>query len=194
MRESGLTYDQVWRGWDNGLQPPATATEPMPATACRSVEPAPKSADYFYGPHHVHDLAVSHFVWASGFGFVRMQTFTNSRGVSVGSRSIERVELVSLLTDDDESVYVLEEAATPPLARRAKRRPLDQFEQLGLEAVRRGEHLVWTPEAPKRMLGAIRAESSCLECHSNAKVGDLLGAFTYYLDTPVDKLAERDRD
>jgi len=76
--------------------------------------------------------------------------------------------------------------------------PLDQFERLGLDAVRRGEHLVWTPEAPRRMFGAIRARTQCLECHVNARRGDLLGAFTYYLEVPVDELAKpeskRDRD
>ena len=38
------------------------------------------------------------------------------------------------------------------------------------------------------MFGAIRARAYCLECHANAREGDLLGAFTYYLDTPVDRL------
>src|SRR5262249_48371050 len=106
----------------------------------------------------------------------------------------DRVELVSLLTESEPSVYVLDEMATPPLARQAKRRPLDEFEVRGLEAVRRGEHLVWTPEAPTRMFGALRARTHCLECHPNTKKGDLLGAFTYYLDTPVDQLAKRKGD
>ena len=88
-------------------------------------------------------------------------------------------------------MYVLDEMATPPLARQAKRRPLDEFERLGLDAVRRGENLVWTPEAPTRMFGAIRAREYCLECHANARKGDLLGAFTYYLDTPVDQLGAK---
>jgi hypothetical protein len=82
--------------------------------------------------------------------------------------------------------------ATPPLARQAKRRPLDEFERLGLDAVRRGEALVWTHEAPTRMFGAIRAKRDCLDCHANAREGDLLGAFTYYLNAPVDKLKVRD--
>ena len=84
--------------------------------------------------------------------------------------------------------YVLDEMATPPLARQAKRRPLDEFERLGLDAVRRGEKLVWTRKAPTRMFGAIRAKVDCLQCHAHAKEGDLLGAFTYYLNAPVDRL------
>ena len=130
----------------------------------------------------------------SGFGFMRMLWIRNDRGFEVASRVIDRVELVSLLTDDEPSVYVLDEMATPPLARQAKRRPLDEFERLGLDAVRRGEELVWTREAPTRMFGAIRAKADCLHCHANAKEGDLLGAFTYYLKVPVDRLNIRELD
>jgi hypothetical protein len=89
---------------------------------------------------------------------------------------------------DDVRKYVLDEMATPPLARQAKRRLLDEFERLGLDAVRRGEELVWPREAPTRMFGAIRAKANCLHCHANAKEGDLLAAFTYYLKVPVDQL------
>lgn len=187
----GLNYDVVLEGWDDGRPRQTKPAEPMPPTSCRSVEPAPKPADTFSGPHRVHDLAVSDFESASGFGFVRMAVYKNDRGVSVASRAIDRVELVSLLTDYEPSVYVLDEMATPPLARQATRRPLDEFERLGLDAVRRGEHLVWTREAPTRMFGAIRARTHCLECHTNARKGDLLGAFTYYLDTPVDRLGAK---
>jgi hypothetical protein len=196
-RPHGLNYDGVWKGlvaeWKDGAieftAPRAKPAEPMPPTSCRSVEPAPKHTDWRSGPHRVHDLTVTWFETSSGFGFVRMFAFTNDRGVTVPSRVIDRVELVSLLTDDEPSVYVLEEVATPARARQAKRRPLDGFERLGLDAVRRGENLVWTREAPTRMFGAIRARAHCLDCHANARRGDLLGAFTYYLNTTVDQLA-----
>jgi len=185
----GLTYDVVWEGWDNGRAPGVKPAEPRPPTSCRSVEPAPRPADKLAGPHRVHDLTISEFENASGFGFVRMLFEKNERGLWVPSRVIDRVELVSLLMPDYEpSVYVLDQMATPPLARQAQRRPLDQFERLGLDAVRRGENLVWTREAPTRMFGAIRARVQCLECHTDARKGDLVGAFTYYLDKPVDQL------
>jgi len=191
-KRHGLNYDAVLDGWiHNGTLPRAKPAEPMPPTSCRSVEPAAKHADHLSGPHRVHDLAVSMFESASGFGFVRMAVYANGRGIRVASPVIDRVELVSLLTDEEPSVYVLDEMATPPLARQAKRRPLDEFERRGLDAVRRGEHLVWSREAPTRMFGAIRAREYCLECHVNASTGDLLGAFTYYLDTPVDELGAK---
>ena len=185
----GLPYDWILQGRNHdGTLSRAKPAEPMPPTACRSVEPAPRHRSPVAGPHRVHDLAVSMFENASGFGFVRMLYFKNARGITVPSRVIDRVELVSLLTDYEPSVYVLDEMATPALARQAKRRPLDEFERRGLDAVRRGHDLVWTREAPTRLFGAIRAKARCLECHANAREGDLLGAFTYYLDTPVDRL------
>jgi hypothetical protein len=191
-KHPGLSYDAVLTGANsNGKVPRPKPAEPMPPTSCRSVEPAPKDADNFSGPHGVHELAVVMFESASGFGFSRLAVQENGRGIRVPTRVIDRFELVSLLTDYQPSVYVLDEMATPPLARQATRRPLDEFERLGLEAVRHGENLVWTREAPTRMFGAIRAKALCLECHAHAKEGDLLGAFTYYLDTPVDQLGAK---
>jgi cold shock CspA family protein len=188
-RKNGLNYEGVLKGQEGGTSLPKPA-EPMPPTYCRSIERAPKNTNGTTGPYDVHRGTVHFFEDLSGFGFLRMFFFTNDRGVYVASQEIDRVELVSLLTDDEPSVYVLDEMVTPPLARQAKRRPLDEFERLGLNAVRFGEELVWTREAPTRMFGAIRAKVDCLECHAHAKEGDLLGAFTYYLNAPVDRLRE----
>jgi hypothetical protein len=190
----GLSYDSILEGrnHDGTFARPKPAS-PMPPTSCRSVELAPKHAANVSGPYRVHHLTISMFESQSGFGFVRMFYLENDRGVSVASRAIDRVELVSLLTNSEPSVYVLDEMATPALARQAQRRPLDEFERLGLDAVRRGDDLVWTREAPTRMFGAIRAEERCLECHPSARENDLLGAFTYYLNTPVDQLSTTKR-
>lgn len=171
--------------------PIAKPAAPMPPTSCRSVEPVPKHAREFVGAHNAHSGTVRTFVLRSGFGFLRLSEDIRIERIIVGDPErdpqpgIDRVELVSLLTDYEPSVYVLDELPTTQLALQAKRRPLDEFERLGLDAVRRGEDLVWTREAPKRMFGAIRADASCLNCHTSAKEGDLLGAFTYYLNTPV---------
>jgi hypothetical protein len=189
-RKDGWNYDGVLKG-DERRQYPKPA-EPMPPTYCHTIERAPKPADWFRGPYWVHDRTVDLFEGFSGFGFHRMSWFKNDRGVEVASRDIDRVEMVSLLTDDEPSVYVLDEVATPVLARQANRRPLDEFELLGLNAVRSGEELVWTRESPMRMFGAIRAKADCLHCHAKAKEGDLLGAFTYYLKVPVDQLNMRE--
>ena len=190
QREDGLNYEGVLKGWEGRTSLPRPV-EPMPPTYCRSIERAPKHTDWMNGPYYIHGRTVDLFEDKSGFGIVRMFWFKNDRGGEVVSRDIDRVELVSLLTDDEPSVYVLDEMVTPPLARQAKRRPLDEFERLGLNAVRFGEELVWTREAPTRMFGAIRAKAACVHCHANAREGDLLGAFTYYLKVPVDRLSVR---
>lgn len=188
-RKHTLNYDGVLKGSDfEGKGPNPKPAAAMPATACRSVEPVTKRDDPFTGPHRLHDLTVHLFETESGFGMWRMLLSTNRRGVLVSSKAVDRVELVSLLTAPQPTVYVLDEMATPVLARQAKRRPLDEFETRSLEAVRKGEELVWTREAPNRMFGAIRAGKDCLDCHSKAKEGDLLGAFTYYLEVPVDQI------
>jgi hypothetical protein len=186
-REDGLNYEGVLKGWEGRTSLPKPA-EPMPPTYCRSVERAPKDTERTTGPYDVHGRTLYLFENISGFGYMCMFLFKNDRGGEVASRDIDRVELVSLLTDEEPSVYVLDEVATPPLARQAKRRTLDEFERLGLNAVRFGEELVWTREAPTRMFGAIRAKAACLHCHANAREGELLGAFTYYLKMPVDRL------
>lgn len=164
-------------------------TKPMPPTDCKNVYFVPKEPDRSTeGPWWAHESNIHLFTSQSGFGFWRMLHHENSRGKTVGSSGIDRVELVSLMTTDEPSVYVLDEIAEPPKARVANRRPLDKFEQLALNAVRQGRDLVGTKEAPNRMFGAIRAKENCLECHTAAKENDLLGAFTYYLETSVAKL------
>ncbi len=166
-------------------------TEAMPPTHCKSIGAVPKDPNGSYeGPWRAHESTLHDFENTSGFGQWRMLIVKNARGKMMGAPGIDRVELVSLLTNDEPSIYVLDGPATPPAARLARRRPLDEFEVLGLDAVRRGNNLVWTKEAPNRMFGAVRAARVCLECHSGAKENDLLGAFSYHLETSIDKLVK----
>ena len=178
-----LSYDGVL----NGLKPltedersAIQTTKEMPRTACKSVEIV-----HYEAANRAHNLTIDLFTTASGFGFVRMMVVTNSRGIETAAKGIDRVELVSLLKEEQPGAYVLDDMATPPRARVARRRSLDEFEERGLQAVRRGADLVGTPEAPQRMFGAIRARQECLDCHSGGREGDLLGAFSYFLTTPV---------
>jgi hypothetical protein len=179
-------YDRVLNGYK-----PLTATEKhairttpeMPRTDCKSVEVVHYDAAMYAHRRHIHA-----FENASGFGYYRMGSMTNERGIETGAKEIDRAELVSLLKDEHPAAYVLDEMATPQRARVAHRRNLDEFEERGLQAVRQGADLVWTPEAPKRMFGAIRAENGCITCHARAREGDLLGAFTYFLTKPVDEM------
>jgi hypothetical protein len=61
-------------------------------------------------------------------------------------------------------------------------RELDAFEQQALPLLRAGHALVKDEQSGYlRMLGAIRAQETCLKCHDDQKSGDLLGAFTYFV-------------
>jgi hypothetical protein len=91
------------------------------------------------------------------------------------------VDLIGLLRNSTPVAYVSEKIARqedeePPT------RPLDEFEFAGLTALNRGEHLFGrTREGVIRVLGAVRAQASCLACHKTKSEGDLLGAFSYTL-------------
>jgi hypothetical protein len=56
-------------------------------------------------------------------------------GIATGAKGIDRAELVSLLKEEQPAAYVLDEMATPPRARAARRRSLDEFEERGLRAL-----------------------------------------------------------
>jgi hypothetical protein len=183
-----LGYDGVLRGnkpLTAGERGAIRMTKEMPRTACRCVEVV-----HCEEAKRAHERTIDLFTTASGFGFVRMMVVTNSRGIATGAKGIDRAELVSLLKEEQPAAYVLDEMATPPRARLARRRSLDEFEDRGLQFLRRGAALVGSPEAPHRMFGAVRARRECIDCHSGAREGDLLGAFSYFLTTPVDSLGK----
>lgn len=161
------------------------STPDMPRTDCQSVEVVPYEA-----AKRAHRHQINVFTNASGFGMIRMFYVANSRGIQTGAAEIDRAELISLLKEEQPAVYVLDQIATPVRMRAARRRSLDEFEVRGLQAVRAGAELVWSPEAPTRMFGAVRAQKSCIECHPGAREGDLLGAFTYFLTKPVGAINE----
>jgi hypothetical protein len=59
-------------------------------------------------------------------------------------------------------------------------RSLDLFEIAGVEELQKGQEVyIRHKDNIIRMLGALRASDDCLKCHTEAKKGDLLGAFSY---------------
>src|SRR5262249_16703920 len=66
-------------------------------------------------------------------------------------------------------------------------RPLTDFEPKALAQLRTGvDTTTAVDQSTRQVVGAIRAQNSCLRCHTGFKEGDLLGAFTYHLtQTPV---------
>lgn len=109
---------------------------------------------------------------------------------------IRQVELVSLLQHDLPVVYV---DPGPPndvsvvqnslrLVRSGQEeiptRSLNEMEEASLEALMEGKDrvLAWNESEQRlQLLGAIRAKDACLKCHE-VKRGDLLGAFTYWIE------------
>ena len=103
--------------------------------------------------------------------------------------AIAQLQLVSLLKHDTPRVYVSENLPDMKELAEAKNRDLTKFEATALLPLERDTNLV-IDEAPFAilMLGALRANESCQECHRVPK-GALLGAFSYVL-TPLDANAK----
>lgn len=71
-------------------------------------------------------------------------------------------------------------AKAPEVTAKLETRPLDIFEIAGVAELSQGKQLfVRHKDNVIRMLGALRATEQCLQCHTDNKKGDLLGAFSY---------------
>jgi hypothetical protein len=62
-------------------------------------------------------------------------------------------------------------------------RPLTDFETSALAEIKAGQDVVTQPETDGTCLivGPVRAQQACIQCHNGYQVGDALGAFTYHL-------------
>lgn len=166
--------------YGDGMPQPSTIGDARPSKA--SPDDTRQAAD-------LHEDSLLSFFDPRGFGYVRdrdhvvgFQPHAFSRAPSVAKKWwIDRLELVSLLKHEEPAVYLSEHLPRMQELRDAETRPLDDFEQEALAALRRGEDIKEqsTPDRI-RMLGAVRAVKQCLKCHSVER-GDLLGAFSYDL-------------
>jgi hypothetical protein len=142
----------------------------------------------------LHDAGVLDFLSAERMGYVEdrehVAGFDSHRFTHVPDLSaeeganrwdVQRLELIGLLSHDRPVAYVTEHLPDLEELGDAAVRELDEFEQQGLEQLRSEEDIV-TAEQPSflRMLGAVRASQSCLECHQVQR-GELLGAFSYVI-------------
>jgi len=94
---------------------------------------------------------------------------------------VQHVELVGILRFEKPLVYLTQGLPSMEQVRQGKTRSLDYFEQVALPALCEGEDLyIVSKDDTIRMLGAIRATKTCQQCH-DARIGDLLGAFSYTL-------------
>lgn len=62
-------------------------------------------------------------------------------------------------------------------------RPLTDAEKTALTEIKTGKDVIEQPgaEGALRIVGALRAQAGCIQCHTTNKVGDVLGAFSYRL-------------
>ncbi len=95
--------------------------------------------------------------------------------------SIRRLELVSLLRFETPRVYVTQRLPNLEHLKAVPTRQLNEFEESNLPKLYRDEDVVLQESAGSiLMLGSLRANKTCLKCHSVER-GELLGAFSYEL-------------
>jgi hypothetical protein len=95
---------------------------------------------------------------------------------------IKSIDLVGLVMHESPTVYISDKL---PLMEKLPERPMremDLFESEGLEELLAGKELYIRSQGETiRVLGPIHAAKACLKCHSDAKEGTMLGAFSYTL-------------
>ncbi|HEV3385359.1 MAG TPA: hypothetical protein VG097_11140 [Gemmata sp.] len=147
----------------------------------------PNEEFYFY-----HDGGLSDFLYPRGFGYVKDREHVagfkphgfRHLGVAEHERwhwRVQHVQLIGILQREQPVVYLTDKLPSMEQVRQGQTRALDYFEVSALPALCDGEDLyIVNKDNTIRMLGAIRGTKVCLQCH-DAKVGDLLGAFSYTL-------------
>lgn len=161
--------------------------------ASRPIGPARSMLDYLHieGKRQFVDVTRHGYVenrdHVVGFEPHRFNSLPKLSGVSAESWRLTKLELVSLLKHSEPRVYVSAHLPRMDELADAPTRPLDAFEAQGLPQLRTARDTV-VDDGPNtvRMLGAIRAGKTCLQCHNVAR-GELLGAFSYVLkrNTPI---------
>ena len=107
---------------------------------------------------------------------------------------ITRLELVSLLKHKTPRVYESKNLPRMDELADTDTRPLDAFEAASLPQLETRKDLVVESRTNRiRMLGSLRAGTTCLKCHRVPR-GKLLGAFSYQLDRkrPLRRTVESD--
>ncbi len=127
---------------------------------------------------------VSSHRMAAGFephGFRSLESDIEPCGTATREWRLVRLELVSLLRHDSPRVYVSDTLPTMDELEEIPHRDLGDFEVTALAQLRFQKDLVAEEQEDRIvMLGALRANSDCLQCHSGER-GRLLGAFSYEL-------------
>jgi hypothetical protein len=178
-----------------GYEPPVTTEDSILAE---------KPSSSGEGLESLLDSSRADFLNPLGFGYVRdlrnvtgflSHRFTKypaySDRATAGSWRLDALDLISSLKHKEPVAYVSKNLPRMDELREALTRPLDEFERERLPVLQSGEELS-AAQGPRRirMLGAIRAQEICLNCHT-ANKDDLLGAFSYDLRLDLPTSANR---
>jgi hypothetical protein len=134
----------------------------------------------------LHDAYLHRFESAPGFGLSRMAQppmLDRTGVVALGRKSyaIDTIELIGLLKLETPVAYVPRWHGAKPDG--FSSRGLTAFEKQSLDEFRAGRNGASADEGKDVVfcMGSLRAKDSCVSCHRDKKIGDLLGAFTYRL-------------
>lgn len=95
---------------------------------------------------------------------------------------IKSIDLIGLVMHESPTVYISEKLPNMKDLANRPTREMDVFEMEGLEELMSGKEMyIREKNDTIRVLGPVRASNACLKCHTDAKDGAMLGAFSYTL-------------
>ncbi len=143
----------------------------------------------------MHDDFIAKFIATPGMGSGRMAAVSMRMdpskririskalddGRSAGVWAVASLDLIGIAKHESPVLFSQVAHGTYSL----NPRKLTDFENRALSELRQGKETAYRKDGDGILLvGAIRAEASCLSCHASARVGDLLGALRYTLQAP----------
>lgn len=200
---------------------PPEVTRKTPVQSVVASHPLPEPIDFsppenaagWRSLEEMHAAYTEAFVNSEGFGMERILTIETPsfRPLFVNRRPfrVERMELVSLMSDQPVAYQSTFVNATRDTLDIHRRRPLTEFEEMALSEIANGKSFVWQEpqfsdtrgvvrsdrsnivelpsvfelkrkQCPGTLVAELRASESCVACHQ-INEGALMGAFVYQL-------------
>lgn len=184
---SGFSREALTRGLEERkpVPQPEPASESAHSVGADPASPPRASADR--PSLYWHYRSIADFAYPEGFGYLKDRRHVAGFLPHQFSKAPEpqqpwalrHLDLIGLVRHEKPVAYISANLPRMEELRKAPTRPLDEFENAGLKALRAGEDL-FVAEAGdvRRMLGAVRSAKQCVDCHGGQR-GDLLGSFSY---------------